>query len=98
MALTVIAYIVVSQGLFAGKTATYGILIIAVAQMIVQLVFFLHLGSKDAGGNRLMLSMTVSIILIVVIGSIWIMNNLNYRMMTGQQLDQQMIEMEGIKH
>ncbi len=60
-----------------------GILIaLAIAQLFVQLVFFMHLA--DESGPRWKLGALVSavgIILIVVVGSIWIMNHLNYNMM-----------------
>jgi len=58
------------------------ILVFALLQMIVQLVFFLHLGrEKKPRWNVQALLATVGIILILILGSIWIMNNLNYSMM-----------------
>lgn len=59
-----------------------GILIsFAVAQLIVQLVFFLHMGkSSKKEWNLIALIFTVIVVLIVVIGTIWVMNNLNYNM------------------
>jgi cytochrome o ubiquinol oxidase operon protein cyoD len=45
------------------------------------LVFFLHLGQgKDTKWNLVIMLSTLTIVLIVVIGSIWIMNHLNYNM------------------
>ena len=58
------------------------LLTLAVLQLIVQLVFFMHLADESGPRWRLgVLISTVGIILIVVIGSIWIMNHLNYNMM-----------------
>lgn len=75
-------YIASGRTLF-GRTLLIEILIaLAIAQLFVQLTFFMHL--VDESGPRWKLGALVSavgIILIVVIGSIWIMNHLNYNMM-----------------
>ncbi len=56
----------------------------AIAQALIQLFFFLHLGlwSKP---HWAMISFlfTVMVIVIVIGGSLWIMNNLNYDLMSG---------------
>jgi cytochrome o ubiquinol oxidase subunit IV len=58
------------------------ILGIAVIQLIVQLVFFLHLGfDSKSRWNLVFFVSTVSIVLLIVIASIWIMSHLNYNMM-----------------
>ena len=58
------------------------ILVTAVVQIVVHLVYFLHMNSKsDEGWNLTAFIFTVIIIAIVVVGSIWIMWNLNYNMM-----------------
>jgi cytochrome o ubiquinol oxidase subunit IV len=58
------------------------ILILAVIQLLVQLIFFMHLASETGPRWKLaVLISTIGIILIVVVGSIWIMNHLNYNMM-----------------
>ena len=83
--LTLTAYfIVMDPGLFH---ASYGaiipaILILAVIQLLVQLIFFMHIASETGPRWRLFtLVSTVGIVLIVVVGSMWIMNHLNYNMM-----------------
>src|ERR1700758_83908 len=79
--LTLIAYsLVVSGGMNGWLLGTLGVL--AIAQMVVQLIFFLHLG--DETGQRLKLWSFIGmgiILLIVVIGSLWIMQNMNYNML-----------------
>ena len=71
------------------------ILILAVAQLLVQLFFFLHIGHETGPRwNLAILLSTVVLILIIVVGSIWIMNNLNYNM-TPQQIQQYMIDQSG---
>lgn len=58
------------------------ILALAIIQLIVQLVYFMHLASETGPRWKLaVLVSTVGLILIVVVGSIWIMNHLNYNMM-----------------
>ncbi|MFZ2544980.1 MAG: cytochrome o ubiquinol oxidase subunit IV [Candidatus Saccharimonadales bacterium] len=58
------------------------LLVLAVAQMIVQLVFFLHLGEEVKPRYKLVSFVFMSgILLIVVAGSLWIMANLDNNMM-----------------
>lgn len=57
------------------------VLVLAMVQLAVQLVFFLHLGrGKDARWNRMAFFVTFFGILVVVLASVWIMNHLNYNM------------------
>jgi cytochrome o ubiquinol oxidase operon protein cyoD len=72
------------------------ILLLAIAQLFVQLIFFLHLLSKGSnrGWNLAILISAFSIILILVIGSIWIMNHLNYNM-TPQDINNYMSDQSG---
>jgi len=60
----------------------YGLVsVLAVIQILVQLFFFLRLNSgMDGAWNIATLIFTVIVILIVVVGSLWIMYNLNYNM------------------
>lgn len=77
---TLAAYFLVKFAVFPADTLIYVILGIAVVQFIVQLYFFLHIGS---GSRWKMVSFILAliIILIVVIGTIWVMKNLDYNMM-----------------
>ena len=57
------------------------ILTLAMAQLALQLIFFLHLGQgKESQWNAAFFSFTFFGILVVVIASIWIMDHLNYNM------------------
>lgn len=68
----------------------------AVAQLFVQLIFFLHLGfEKGTKWNLLFFVLTVGIILIIVLGTIWIMYHLNYNMMP-HQMEEYLLWKEGI--
>ena len=75
--------------------------VLALLQFIVQAKYFLHL--DDLRGEKWQLfsflSM-LSVVLIIVIGSLWIMWNLNYNMMpgpTGADAEEAIIEDEGIR-
>ena|SRR3989344_4851901 len=73
------------------------ILTLAVAQMLVQLIFFLHMGREQKPRwNLAAFLSTVSIVLVIVIGSLWIMGHLNYNM-TPQQMNEHLLENENFQ-
>lgn len=82
LVLTGLAYLT-AVGDSLDKNVAIGIIAgLALVQCIVQLRRFLHLGDEfKPRWKMIMFFVMLSIILIVVAGSIWIMNNLNYRMM-----------------
>ncbi|MGV9001909.1 MAG: cytochrome o ubiquinol oxidase subunit IV [Candidatus Saccharimonadaceae bacterium] len=94
---TLLAYFFVVNHLLPKETLIYVVLAIAVIQLIVQVVFFLHIG-HGSRWKLLTFIFTVLVVGIVVVGSIWIMQNLNYNMMdmTPDQMQQYMKENEGI--
>lgn len=58
------------------------IFVLAVLQCIVQSIFFLNiLNEKGPRWNLVVFASTVSVVVIIVVFSIWIMNHLNYNMM-----------------
>ncbi|MFK3660985.1 MULTISPECIES: cytochrome o ubiquinol oxidase subunit IV [Enterobacterales] len=80
--LTAIPFAMVMNGSASHVVLIGTVLLTAVVQILVHLVCFLHMNSKsDEGWNLTAFIFTVLIIAIVVIGSIWIMWNLNYNMM-----------------
>jgi cytochrome o ubiquinol oxidase operon protein cyoD len=61
--------------------------VLAVAQMGVHLVFFLHISTgPDNTNNILALAFGIMIVILVVAGSLWIMANLNHNMLPMDQL------------
>lgn len=85
IALTIAAYAVVQAHLGTGKellaqpTVLWTIMGFAVAQLVVQMWYFLHLGEEARPRWRFAsLLFAISFVLIIVIGSIWIMANLSY--------------------
>jgi cytochrome o ubiquinol oxidase subunit IV len=81
--LTTIASFIVSQtSLLWPPGIAVGLIVLALAQIGVHLVFFLHLGSgPDDTNNILALAFGVLIVFLVIAGSIWIIANLNDNMM-----------------
>ncbi|HWB33984.1 MAG TPA: cytochrome o ubiquinol oxidase subunit IV [Candidatus Paceibacterota bacterium] len=71
--------------------------VLAVLQLVVQLVFFLHIGRESGPRWRLMaLFFAIVIVFIVAGGALWIMQDLNGRMMPDQaQMLQYMSEQDG---
>jgi cytochrome o ubiquinol oxidase subunit IV len=64
-----------------------GLAVLAIAQMGVHLVFFLHITTgPDNTNNVLALAFGVLIVILVVSGSLWIMTNLNGNMTPGPEL------------
>ena len=93
VALTLAAYLLVTQSSVTGSLLLWVIAILAVIQLMVQLVCFLHLGEEDKPRWRMwaFVSMTGTLLLIIF-GSIWIMNNLDYHMMPNHETDARMIK------
>jgi cytochrome o ubiquinol oxidase operon protein cyoD len=65
------------------------LVVLAIAQMGVHLVFFLHITTgPDNANNVLALAFGVLIVLLVMVGSLWIMANLNHNLMPMDQIMQ----------
>jgi cytochrome o ubiquinol oxidase operon protein cyoD len=81
--LTLVAYILVVNHVLSGIGLVAVIVGLAIIQLFVQLFFFLHLGDEaKPRWNLMALLFAAMVVVIVVFGSLWIMNNLNYNMMT----------------
>src|SRR6202012_5455534 len=84
-----LAVLLTATSFWAASTSTLwapgvpiGLAVLAVAQMGIHLVFFLHLSTgPDNTNNVLALAFGVLIVVLVVAGSLWIMANLNANMM-----------------
>ena len=80
--LTLAAYFAVTAQLLPHTPLLYTIFTLALIQFGVQMVLFLHLGEeKKPYWHFLTFLFMIAILLIVVIGSLWIMNHLNYNTM-----------------
>ena len=80
--LTVIPFWMVMSGDFSRTVNGVVSAITAVLQMLVHLVFFLHLDrSSESRWNVNAAAFTVVVIGIIVVGTLWVMHNMNVHMM-----------------
>jgi cytochrome o ubiquinol oxidase operon protein cyoD len=85
--LTGVSFWVASTGVLWGPGVATGLVVLAIAQMGVHLVFFLHITSgPDNTNNVLALAFGVLIVFLVMIGTIWIMAHMNANMMPDPSL------------
>ena len=79
--LTLIAFYIAAAHILSGNLLYTVLIILAVIQLFVQSAFFLRLNASPEGRWDLMpFLFTCLILLVIVLGSMWIMNNLNYFM------------------
>jgi cytochrome o ubiquinol oxidase operon protein cyoD len=72
-----------------GPAVPDALIVFAVAQMGVHLVFFLHITTgPDNTNNVLALAFGILVVFLIVVGSIWIMAHLSHNMMPADQLQQ----------
>ncbi|MER8700315.1 cytochrome o ubiquinol oxidase subunit IV [Mesorhizobium sp. M1227] len=89
--LTAISFWVASTSLIWAPGIPLGLAVLAIAQMGIHLVFFLHITTgPDNTNNVLALAFGVLIVLLVMAGSLVIMTNLNGSMMPADVMDMQM--------
>jgi cytochrome o ubiquinol oxidase operon protein cyoD len=75
--LTAVSFWVASTSVLWGPGVAVGLVVLAIAQMGVHLVFFLHITSgPDNTNNVLALAFGVLIVFLVMVGTIWIMAHL----------------------
>jgi cytochrome o ubiquinol oxidase operon protein cyoD len=80
--LTLASFGVVMSGLVPHDLMMPGIIVFGVAQLVVQLVCFLDMGtSPSQRGNLAIMLFTLLILAIVVVGSQWVLHNMNVNMM-----------------
>jgi cytochrome o ubiquinol oxidase operon protein cyoD len=78
---TVIPYQLVANKILHGHDLLAAILGCAFVQLVIQVVFFLHLGrEKKPHFNLFFLIGTISAVMFVVVASIWIMSHLHHNM------------------
>lgn len=89
---TLAAFLTVTSGWFSQGAAIAIISFLAVVQLIVQLVFFLHLGRDKVKWKASAFYTMLLILILIVGGSLWIMYNLDYNMMSSDAMEQYMLE------
>jgi len=89
VALTAIPFWLVMSKVF-DKSSTTAVLILgfAAVQIVVHMIYFLHMNTKSEGGWTLLaLVFTVMIVVIALSGSLWVMYHLNHNMMPSSMHD-----------
>jgi cytochrome o ubiquinol oxidase subunit IV len=85
--LTATSFFIAGTDLVWAPSIPVALVVLAIAQMGVHLVFFLHITTGPDNTNNVMaLAFGVLIVVLVMGGSLWIMANLNHNMMPMDQL------------
>ena len=85
--LTVIPFWLVMAKVFPSSSTTALVILgIAAVQIVVHMIYFLHMNTRSEGGwSLLALVFTVVLLVIMLAGSIWVMYHLNTNMMPTMQ-------------
>jgi cytochrome o ubiquinol oxidase operon protein cyoD len=87
--LTATSFFVAGTDLVWQPSIPVALIVLAIAQMGVHLVFFLHITTEpDNTNNVLALAFGVLVVFLVIGGSLWIMAHLNHNMMPMDQIMQ----------
>jgi cytochrome o ubiquinol oxidase operon protein cyoD len=75
-------WLVMTGALHNNQVTSLLILLFAIVQIVVHMVYFLHMNTRSEGGWTMMaLIFTVVLVVITLTGSIWVMYHLNSNMM-----------------
>ena len=98
IALTAAAFLIVINRLLLGWDLIIVVVCLAIIQLWVQLIFFLHLGvEENSRWNLAVFLSTAFLVLILVAGSLWIMNNLDYRHLSPSDQNNYILHNEGMQ-
>ena len=85
--LTATSFFVAGTDLVWQPSIPVAIIVLAIAQMGVHLVFFLHITTgADNTNNVLALAFGILVVVLVIGGTLWIMANLNHNLLPMDQL------------
>ena len=92
-------WLVMTGALGSAQLTAFAIMAFAVVQILVHMIFFLHMSTKSEGGWTMMaLIFTVVIVGITLSGSMWVMYHLNSNMMPHAVMPGGEPGMEGMDH
>jgi cytochrome o ubiquinol oxidase subunit IV len=84
-----VSFFISGTTLVWGPSIPVALIVLAIAQMGVHLVFFLNITTGPDNVNNVMaLAFGVLIVLLLLAGSLWIMTNMNHNMMPMDQIMQ----------
>jgi cytochrome o ubiquinol oxidase operon protein cyoD len=86
--LTAIPFWLVMSGVLGDKQVTaLVIMLFAAVQIVVHMIFFLHMNASSEGGWTMMaLIFTVVMVVIAMTGSLWVMHHLSVNMMPAHDM------------
>jgi len=105
--LTAIPFALVMTGALPAQATALIVMAFAVVQIVVHMIYFLHMNSKSEGGwTMLALIFTIIVVVIALSGSLWVMYHLNHNMMPtmspenmpNETVPQSMQGMQGMQH
>lgn len=80
-------WLVISGTLGDNRTTAFGVMLFAAAQIIVHMVYFLHMNTRSEQGWTMMaLIFTIIMVVIALTGSLWVMHHLTVNMMPMQDI------------
>ncbi|MBS4167819.1 cytochrome o ubiquinol oxidase subunit IV [Parachlamydia sp. AcF125] len=86
--LTLLSFSIVSARLLSGRALVYTIVGLALIQAIVQLRYFLHLRQEaKPKWETIVFYFMLLVLLIIALGSVWIMQDLNDRVMSDMAME-----------
>jgi cytochrome o ubiquinol oxidase subunit IV len=87
--LTAIPFAAVMGGVFADPRVAAGVVMVTAAiQIVVHMIYFLHMNTKsEAGWTFMALIFTAIVVVIVIAGSLWVMYHMNLNMMPGMAME-----------
>lgn len=87
--LTAVPFWMVMTKPLDGQATALIIMAFAVAQILVHMIFFLHMNRRAEGGWSMMaLLFTIVVVVISLSGSLWVMYHMNANMMPAQDMSQ----------
>jgi len=86
---TVVAFYLSGTSLVWQPSIPAALIVLAIAQMGVHIVFFLHITTRpDSMNNVMALTFGVFIVFVLIVGSVWIMSHLNHNMIPMERIMQ----------
>jgi len=87
--LTAAAFALAMTGLLSRQWSVLAISLLAAVQVVVHMVFFLHMNRRAEGGWSMMaLIFTLIVVVIALSGSLWVMYHMNLNMMPAGDMSQ----------
>ena len=89
VAATVVAFYLSGTSLVWQPSIPAALIVLAIAQIGVHIVFFLHITTRpDSMNNVMALTFGIFVVFVLIVGSVWIMTNLNDNMIPMERLMQ----------